>query len=168
MALSPPCTHTALNLNLAQLFMKVTHIIHDGLLWCCSCSPVGIHLGLEDARGYRRVQEEPGCRMQGDAGGCRRMQEAGCRMQKDKGGCRRTQKDAEGCRRILEAAEGLHWAPCSTVTPFCLWGQFWGCAAVHRRDLVVSPLCVLSTVSSGIGGVEHPTVPRVCCCDVLL
>ena len=128
---------------------------------------------MQDAGGCRKVQEDArqrGCRgVQRDAGGCRREQEAGCRrIKEDAEGHRRMQKDTEGCRRILEAAEGLHWAPCSTVTPFCLWGQFWGCAAVHRRDLVVSPLCVLSTVSSGIGGVEHPTVPRVCCCDVLL
>lgn len=79
--------------------MKVTHIIHDGLLWCCSCSPVGIHLGLEDARGYRRVQEDPGCRMQGDAGRCRRMQD-----REDAGGFRGMQEDAGGSRR--QDAEG--------------------------------------------------------------
>lgn len=164
--------------------MKVTRVIHDGLLRRCSCSPVGIHLGLEDAGGYRmkdaggcrRMQEgeDAGCRgMQEGAGGCRRMQgNVGGRMQKDKGGCRRTQKNAGGHRRMQKDTGGNRRAALGTlqhsdpILPFL--GQFWGCAAMHRRDLVVSPPCAPSFVSLGISDVEHPTVPRVCCCDVLL
>lgn len=111
-----------------------------------------------------RMQDAEGCRrVQGDAAGCRGMREEGCRrIKEDAGGHRRMQKDTGGNRR---AALGTlqHSDP---ILPFL--GQFWGCAAMHRRDLVVSPPCAPSFVSLGIGDVEHPTVPRVCCCDVLL